>query len=38
MLCLILTLAAVGLSACSNTFKGVGKDIRKIGQSVEDTF
>lgn len=28
----------LGLSGCSNTFKGAGKDIQKMGRSVEDTF
>ncbi len=36
ILCLILL--GLGLSGCSNTFKGAGKDIQKMGRGIEDTF
>ncbi len=38
ILCLILLTLGLGLTGCSNTFKGAGKDLQKIGRSVEDTF
>jgi len=35
----ILMLAAlISLSACSNTWHGVGRDVEKAGQSIQKTF
>ncbi|MEI6759467.1 MAG: entericidin A/B family lipoprotein [Betaproteobacteria bacterium] len=31
-----LCIALVGLSAC-NTVKGLGQDLRKVGEKIEDT-
>jgi predicted small secreted protein len=35
--CLILALAAVALLAGCNTLRGLGKDIEKAGEVIQDT-
>lgn len=35
---LTLCLLSLGLSACSNTFEGAGKDIEKSGEWIQDRF
>ena len=32
----LLALAGLSISACSNTFDGVGKDIENTGEAVQD--
>ena len=34
----VLTVAAVALTGCSNTFDGAGRDIEKAGESIQRTF
>jgi len=34
----VLLLAAAGLTACDNTIRGVGQDVKDTGRAVEDTF
>jgi entericidin B len=34
MIALLISFAAIGLSAC-NTIEGIGKDIKKTGESIE---
>ncbi|MEM6780903.1 MAG: entericidin A/B family lipoprotein [Pseudomonadota bacterium] len=36
-LCLSLFLV-LGLSACANTFSGVGKDVENAGEYIQDVF
>lgn len=31
-------LALISLSACSNTAEGIGRDVEKAGQKIQDTF
>lgn len=38
ILSLALLTLTLGLTGCSNTFKGAGKDMQKWGRNVEDTF
>lgn len=33
-----LVLISVGVSACSNTLNGAGKDIEKAGDKIQKTF
>jgi predicted small secreted protein len=35
---LSLAVLALGMSACSNTFHGVGEDIENAGEKIQDTF
>lgn len=35
---LVFLLAGFTLGACSNTFEGVGRDVEKAGQKIQDTF
>lgn len=35
--CLIFVAAAASLSAC-NTLNGAGRDIQKVGETIEETF
>lgn len=32
---LVLMLSAIGLSACDNTIRGVGEDLRETGDALE---
>ncbi len=34
----LLFVTILGLNACSGTFDGVGKDMEKAGEWVQDTF
>lgn len=34
----LLSLAALSLSACSNTAQGFGRDMEKAGQKIQKTF
>ena len=33
-----LFICSVGLSACSSTLDGAGKDIEKMGEKIQETF
>lgn len=33
-----LTAVTLGMSACSNTFHGAGKDMENMGRTMQETF
>lgn len=35
---LLLLVAAVGVTGCTNTFDGMGRDIENAGQTIQQTF
>ena len=35
---LLLVLVVIGLSGCGNTFHGVGQDMERVGQKIQETF
>jgi predicted small secreted protein len=37
LICLLM-ISGIGLSACSNTFDGAGRDMEGIGDWFQDTF
>lgn len=38
VLCSVLFLTSLSLSACSNTLDGAGRDMEKAGRSIQETF
>lgn len=37
-LCSLLILLTLGLGGCSNTMNGMGQDVEKAGQTIQNTF
>lgn len=37
-LCALVIVTVLTLSACSNTMDGAGRDLEKMGQSIQKTF
>ena len=35
---LTITVLALSVSACSNTFNGIGRDVEHAGEKIQDTF
>lgn len=38
LLTIIVGLALISLSACSNTAEGIGRDVERAGKKIQDTF
>jgi predicted small secreted protein len=38
ILCLSVVVVAFTLSACGNTMHGAGRDMERMGQSIQNTF